>query len=280
MKLLRVGEAGTETPCVMEANGTVRDVSTFVEDFTADDAATLTDRLSSVDLGALPAMDISGQRIGPPIAQPRNIWCIGLNYSDHAAESGMAIPEEPIVFSKASGAYCGPTDPILKTPGMSKLDYECELGFFIGKAAHHVSEADALDHVLGYCVVNDVSERVWQLEKGGQWIKGKAFPNACPTGPWLVTPDEVPDPQNLKMKLSVNGDVRQDGSTATMIFGVATIISYMSQFIRLEPGDLIATGTPPGVGMGQNPPSYLDVGDVVSLEVEGLGTAQQTVKAS
>ncbi len=279
MKLMRVGDAGAETPCVIEADGTVRDVSTFVEDFTADEAATLTDRLASVDLGTFPTVDMANKRVGAPLARPKNIWCIGLNYSDHAAESGMAEPEEPIIFNKASASYCGPSDPILKLPGMTKLDWEVELGIFIGKTAWHVSEADALDHVLGFALVNDVSERAWQLERGGQWVKGKAFPNSCPTGPWIVTPDEVGDPQALGLTLSVNGTKKQDGNTANMIFGAREIVSYMSRFIRLEPGDLICTGTPAGVGMGFDPQEYLDVGDTVSLAIDKLGEASQTVEA-
>jgi len=226
----------------------------------------------------LPLFDTAGQRVAAPVSQPRNIWCVGLNYSDHAAESGMPVPEEPILFNKASGTYCGPNDPLLYSDKMSKLDWEVELGVVIGRAALNVSREAALDHVLGYCVVNDVSERAWQAERGGQWTKGKSFPNFCPTGPVLVTGDELGDPGELNLWTEVNGEKVQDGSTNKMIFDVATIISYMSEFTRLEAGDLICTGTPPGVGMGFKPPRYLKPGDRVRMGIAGLGIQEQTVE--
>lgn len=281
MKLCRLGQPGREIPCVLDAKGTPRDVSGIVPDFGPSQiAAGLVERLAGVDRAALPVVPTEGRRIGPPVAQPRNIWCIGLNYSDHAAEAGLPIPDEPILFTKASATFCGPTDPIPFSPRMSKLDWEVELGVVIGRAALEVSEEDALDHVLGYTVVNDVSERVWQQERGGQWVKGKSYPNFCPTGPWLVTRDEVADPQALALWLDVNDAPMQRGSTASMIFSVRRIVSYMSQFCRLEPGDLICTGTPPGVGAGLRPPRFLRPGDRVTLGIEGLGSQGQTVVAS
>lgn len=278
MKLMRVGQAGQEIPCILDAEGQIRDASGIVPDITADTVATLT-ALSPQDLAALPVLSPEGRRIGAPVAQPPNIWCIGLNFSDHAEEADMAIPTEPIIFSKARCSYCGPNDPTPFVPDMTKLDWEVELGVVISKPAFRIDQAAALDHVLGYTIVNDVSERAWQLERGGQWIKGKTFPNFCPTGPWLVTPDDVPDPQDLAMTLTVNGTVMQDGSSSRMIFGVAEIIAYMSRFCRLEAGDLICTGTPAGVGMGHKPPRYLGPGDTVALEIAGLGRQAQTVEA-
>ncbi|MGY9052652.1 MAG: fumarylacetoacetate hydrolase family protein, partial [Rhodobacterales bacterium] len=218
-------------------------------------------------------------RVATPMAQPRNIYCIGLNYSDHAAEAGMAIPDEPILFNKSSGTFCAAFDPILFAPKMTKLDWEVELGIVIGKPALNISKAQALDHVLGYTLVNDVSERAWQLERGGQWAKGKGFPNFCPTGPWIVTGDEVNDGRSLSMWLDVNGTRMQTGNTDTMIFNIPTIVSYLSEFMRLEAGDLICTGTPPGVGAGMNPPRYLNIGDNIKLGIDGLGEQTQTVIA-
>ncbi|RME63727.1 MAG: FAA hydrolase family protein, partial [Alphaproteobacteria bacterium] len=217
------------------------------------------------------------KRIAPPMATPRNIWCIGLNYSDHAAEAGMDIPKEPILFTKASAAFCGPNDPILFSKNMSKLDWEVELGVVIGTRALHVSRADAMRHVFGFVVANDVSERAWQLERSGQWVKGKSFPNFCPVGPYLVTTDAIADVGNLALWLDVNDVRMQTGSTSKMIFDVATIVSYMSAFCQLEPGDLICTGTPPGVGAGMKPPRFLSPGDRVVLGIDGLGEQMQTV---
>jgi 2,4-didehydro-3-deoxy-L-rhamnonate hydrolase len=234
-------------------------------------------RLKTTDLDALPVVSPEGRRVAPPVAQPLNIWCIGLNYSDHAAEAGLPVPAEPILFNKSSATYCGANDPILHSPKMTKLDWEVELGIIIGKRTLNIGRGQALDHIAGYVLVNDVSERAWQMERGGQWVKGKSFPNFCPTGPWLVTPDELDDVQALDMWLDVNGKRMQTGKTAKMIFDVATVVSYMSEFCQLEPGDLICTGTPPGVGAGMKPPQYLSIGDVVTLGIQGLGEQSQTV---
>jgi len=279
MKLIRIGDIGREKPCVLDKNGKARDVSSLIEDLTPETIGTVNAQLAEADFDALPEVALLSTRIGAPIKQPRNIWCIGLNYSDHAAEAGLPVPAEPILFNKAAGTYCGPNDPILHSKTMSKLDWEVELGIVIGKRALNVSRSEAMDHVFGYTVVNDVSERAWQMERGGQWVKGKSFPNFCPTGPWLVTRDEVPDPQALSMWLDVNGERMQAGTTARMIFDVATIVSYMSEFCVLEPGDLICTGTPPGVGMGKKPPRYLKPGDVVELGIDRLGRQRQIVRS-
>lgn len=277
MKLMRVGERGREIPCAIDNARRVRDVSSIVTDITPDTIGQVTEKLAGVDLPTLPEVDVAAARIGAPVSQPRNIWCIGLNYSDHAAEAGLPVPSEPILFNKSSATYCGPNDPILYSNQMTKLDWEVELGIVIGKRTLGVSADEALDHVFGFTVVNDVSERAWQLDRGGQWVKGKSYPNFCPTGPYLVTADEVRDPQQLDMWLDVNGTRMQSGSTARMIFDVRTIVSYMSEFCQLEPGDLICTGTPPGVGMGMKPPRFLSIGDVVTLGIEGLGEQRQTV---
>jgi len=277
MKFLRVGSEGRETPCVMDGRGAARDISSLIGDISPGTIQGLMAKLGGVDLDALPVIQIDGARIAPPITQPRNIYCIGLNYSDHAAEAGMDIPQEPILFNKSSGTYCGPNDPILFSPKMTKLDWEVELGVVIGKPALSIGKEHALEHVLGYTLVNDVSERAWQLERGGQWAKGKGFPNFCPTGPWIVTGDEIDDARALPMWLDVNGHRMQTGNTRNMIFDVATIVSYLSEFIRLEPGDLICTGTPPGVGMGMSPPVFLGIGDKVTLGIAGLGEQAQTV---
>jgi len=279
MKLLRYGDRyGAKTPCVMDADGTARDVSSVVADFGPRTLSpNLMDALRAADLSTLPAVAPEGRRVAPPVAQPFNIWCIGLNYSDHAAEAGLPIPDEPILFNKSTATYCGPFDPILHSPKMTKLDWEVELGIVIGKPVLDIAPEEAMDHIAGFVLVNDVSERAWQQERGGQWVKGKSFPNFCPTGPWLVTPDEVGDHGALDMWLDVNGARRQTGNTASMIFDVSTIVSYMSEFCRLEPGDLICTGTPPGVGAGMKPPQFLNPGDTVSLGIAGLGEQRQTV---
>ncbi len=279
MKLLRYGNRDmSKTPCVMDADGRARDVSSIVRDFGPDTLSPdLMARLRAADLESLPVVSAEGRRVAPPVAQPRNIWCIGLNYSDHAAEAGLPVPAEPILFNKSSATYCGANDPILKSPKMTKLDWEVELGIIIGKCALNIDHDQAMDHIAGFVLVNDVSERAWQMERGGQWVKGKSFPNFCPTGPWLVTPDELGDVQALEMWLDVNGQRKQTGTTAKMIFDVTTIVSYMSEFCQLEPGDLICTGTPPGVGAGMKPPQYLNRGDVVALGIQGLGEQRQTV---
>lgn len=279
MRFMRIGAAGAERPAVLDAGGTARDLSAIVPDIGPDTIEGLVDRLSQTDLAALPALSLDGVRVGAPIARPRNIWCIGLNYSDHAAEAGMPVPSEPIVFSKPGSTLCGPTDPILTSPNMSKIDWEVELGIIIGKPALDIAPGTAMDYVFGYVAANDVSERAWQLERGGQWMKGKSYPSFCPCGPWLVTRDDIPDPQTLEMELKVNGVVMQQGSTATMIFGVAHIVEYLSRFALLEPGDLIVTGTPPGVGMGKKPPRYLQDGDLVEMSVDGLGAHRCEVRA-
>ncbi|MEM5544083.1 fumarylacetoacetate hydrolase family protein [Sulfitobacter sp. AS92] len=279
MRLMRYGARdGAKTPVVLDAAGQARDVSSLVADFTPETIEALRQTLDGVDLEALPLFEPQGQRIAAPVSQPRNIWGIGLNYSDHAAESGMEVPTEPILFNKASRSYCGPNDPLFYTKGMTKLDWEVELGVVIGRTALNVSRDEALDYVLGYCVVNDVSERAWQAERGGQWVKGKSFPNFCPTGPVLVTGDELGDAGKLSLWTDINDERLQDGTTEKMVFDVATIISYMSEFIQLEPGDLVCTGTPPGVGMGLKPPRYLNPGDRVRLGVEGLGEQEQVVE--
>jgi len=275
MKLVRFGQRGAEKPGLVAPDGTIKDCSAHVADYDhAFFAAGGLERLRGLaaDLAALPAAP-TGVRIGAPVARPRNVFAIGLNYSDHAKETGAAIPAEPILFMKATSAVCGPHDPILIPRGSEKTDWEVELGIVIGRDAHALaSQAAAREHIAGYCVANDVSERAFQLERGGQWSKGKSCPNFLPLGPWLVTADEVADPQNLALTLDVNGRRRQDGTTATMIFGVLHIVHYLSQFLLLEAGDVIVTGTPPGVGMGQKPPVYLAAGDVVELGIAGLGS--------
>lgn len=278
MKLLRIGDVDQEVPCVLDDAGLARDVSGLIEDFGPNTlGGDLLSTLQGVDLSTLDVVKMQGARIGSPISQPKNIYCIGLNYSDHAAEAGMAIPDEPILFNKSSGAFCGPNDPTPYTQQMTKLDWEVELGVVIGKTALHVSKADALNHIFGYTLVNDISERAWQLEHGGQWSKGKSFNNFCPTGPWLVSRDEIANPQTLGMWLDVNGTREQTGNTEKMVFSVREIISYLSTFIQLEPGDLICTGTPPGVGSGNTPPKFLKIGDKVHLGIDGLGEARQSV---
>lgn len=273
MKLLRYGAAGAEKPGVLDDAGRIRDLSGVVSDIAGPALADMS-WLDDLDVAALPLVD-STSRLGPCVGGTGKFMCIGLNYADHAAESGMAVPSEPVLFMKATSAICGPNDPIIIPRGSAKTDWEVELGVVIGKPAKYVAEADALDHVAGFCVVNDVSEREYQLERQGQWSKGKSCDNFGQTGPWLVTPDEIADPQNLSMWLDVNGQRMQDGSTRTMVYGVAHLISYLSRFFTLHPGDIISTGTPPGVGMGFRPQRYLKTGDVVELGVEGLGTQRQ-----
>ncbi|PYG27216.1 fumarylacetoacetate hydrolase family protein [Pelagimonas varians] len=279
MKLVRYGDRyGAKIPCILDDEGLARDASSIAHDFGPRTlSADLLDTLRETDPKALPLANIEGMRMAPPVAQPFNIWCIGLNYSDHAAEAGLPVPNEPILFNKSTATYCGPNDDILYSPKMTKLDWEVELGIVISKPALNIPKAEAMDYVAGFVVVNDLSERAWQMERSGQWVKGKSFPNFCPTGPYLVTPDEVGDVQSLGMWLDVNGKRMQTGNTGTMIFDVATIVSYMTEFTRLEPGDLICTGTPPGVGAGMKPPVWLKQGDVVSLGIDGLGKQTQTV---
>ncbi|SHM25974.1 fumarylacetoacetate hydrolase family protein [Roseibium suaedae] len=273
MKLLRYGEKGAEKPGLLDDEGKIRDLSGVVPDI-AGDVLTRLDELKSVDVSKLPVVE-GNPRLGPCIGGTGKFICIGLNYSDHAAESGMEVPPEPVIFAKYTSAICGPNDPIIIPRGSEKTDWEVELGFVIGKAAKYVSEENALDHVAGYCVINDVSERAYQIERSGQWSKGKSSDNFGPTGPWLVTPDEAGDPQDMHMWLEVNGKRYQDGSTNTMVYGVKFLISYLSQFFTLHPGDIISTGTPPGVGLGMKPPVYLKEGDVVELGIQNLGTQKQ-----
>jgi 2-keto-4-pentenoate hydratase/2-oxohepta-3-ene-1,7-dioic acid hydratase in catechol pathway len=273
MKLLRYGPQGQEKPGLLAADGTIRDLSGHIADLSGE-ILTKLDTLKAIDPATLPV--VQPDRLGACVAGTGKFICIGLNYADHAAESGATVPPEPIIFMKATSAICGPNDPILIPRTSQKTDWEVELGVVIGKPAKYVSKAEALAHVAGYCVINDVSERAFQTERSGQWTKGKSCDNFGQTGPWLVTPDEVADPQNLSMWLTVNGQTMQNGSTRTMVYGVAHIIAYLSQFFTLHPGDIISTGTPPGVGMGMKPPRYLKAGDVVELGIEGLGTQKQT----
>ena len=279
MKLLRHGPKGAEKPGLVDAAGQVRDLSGVLADITA---ATLSpqglDRLRALDPTQLPLVDKPG-RLAPPWSGMSKFVCVGLNYADHAAEAGMALPKEPILFLKANNALVGCNDPVVLPQDSVKGDWEVELGVVIGSKARYVTEADALKHVAGYCVVNDVSEREYQLERGGQWDKGKGCDTFGPVGPWMVTADEVADPQRLAMWLDVNGQRCQTGNTSTMIFGVAQLVSYISRFMTLLPGDLISTGTPPGVGSGRKPPVYLKAGDVMRLGIAGLGEQQQTVHA-
>jgi len=274
MKLLRYGPQGSERPGILDGEGRIRDLSGVIPDV-AGEVLTRLDTLH-VDPETLPLVEGS-PRLGPCVGGTGKFICIGLNYSDHAAETGAKVPSEPIIFMKATSAICGPNDPILIPRGSEKTDWEVELGVVIGKPAKYVTEAQALAHVAGYCVINDVSERAFQTERQGQWTKGKSCDNFGQTGPWLVTKDEVPDPQNLAMWLKVGDQTMQDGSTRTMVYGVAHLVSYLSQFFTLHPGDIISTGTPPGVGLGMKPPRYLKAGEVVTLGIEGLGQQRQEV---
>ncbi|MBF9024577.1 MULTISPECIES: fumarylacetoacetate hydrolase family protein [unclassified Roseobacter] len=280
MKLLRYGPQGQEKPAILDAEGQVRDLSGHVADF-AGAAVSLEalDAIRKIDISTLPVVANPG-RIGACLASVPNFYCIGLNYAKHAAETGAEPPKEPIIFSKATSSLSGPFDPVVIPRNSVKADWEVELGVVIGREALYVSEADALSYVAGYCTINDVSEREFQIEKGGQWIKGKSAPTFGPTGPYLVTADEVGDPQKLGLTLSLNGEVVQDSNTDDMIFGVAKIISYMSQFMKLVPGDIIATGTPSGVGMGMKPQRFLKPGDMMEIEVKGLGAQKQTAEAA
>lgn len=280
MKLMRYGPKGAEKPGLIDADGAVRDLSGVLPDITAgtlgkDGLATL----AAVDIDSLPVVANPG-RIAPPWQGVGKFLCVGLNYADHAAESGMAVPAEPVLFMKATSAIIGANDAVVLPQDSQKSDWEVELGVVIGTTARYVSEAEALSHVAGYCVVNDLSEREYQLERGGQWDKGKGCDTFGPIGPWLVTADEVADPQNLGLWLEVNGKRVQDGNTKTMVFGVANLVSYISRFMTLYPGDIISTGTPPGVGMGQKPSAvYLQPGDTMRLGIDGLGEQRQTVHA-
>ena len=281
MKLLRYGPSGAERPGLLDADGKLRDLAGQVEDIAG---GVLTpaglDGLRALDPATLPLVE-GDPRIGPCVGSIGKFMCIGLNYADHAAESGLDVPPEPVLFMKATSAVCGPNDDVIIPRGSEKTDWEVELGVVIGKPGKYIAEADAFDHVAGYCVVNDVSERAFQIERAGQWVKGKSADTFGPIGPWLLTADEVEDPQALKMWLEVDGNRYQDGSTATMVYGVRHLVSYLSQFMSLQPGDVISTGTPPGVGMGQKPnPIYLRPGQTMRLHVEGLGEQQQRTVAA
>jgi ureidoglycolate lyase len=280
MKLLRVGAKGAEKPAILHTDGTYRDLSSIVADINGSTigAAGLA-KIKAADAGKLPVLD-KNSRIGPCVGNVGKFMCIGLNYADHAAETGAAIPAEPILFMKATSAIIGPNDDVILPKNTLKPDWEVELGVIIGKETKYIDEKDALDHIAGYCVVNDLSERHFQTERGGQWTKGKSADTFGPIGPWLVTKDEVADPQNLKMWLDVDGHRYQDGSTKTMIFGVAHIVAYLSQFMSLQPGDVITTGTPPGVGMGIKPnPVWLKPNQTMHLGIEGLGEQTQRTVA-
>ncbi len=278
MKLMRVGQPGQEKPAILDADGHIRDLSAHVKDIGGEAISPEgLEKIARIDLASLPIL--SDERIGACVAGTGKFICIGLNYSDHAAETGAKVPPEPVIFMKATSAIVGPNDDVIIPRGSEKTDWEVELGVVIGKTAKYVSEADALDYVAGYCVSHDVSERAFQSERQGQWTKGKSCDTFGPIGPWLVTKDEVADPQNLGMWLKVNGETMQNGSSQTMVYGVANVVSYLSQFMSLHPGDVISTGTPPGVGLGMKPPRFLKAGDVVELGIEGLGTQKQTFVA-
>ena len=277
MKLVRFGAAGDEKPGVIDEHGNLRDLSAYIEDITAQNLSDeKLSELSKINLNTLPIMDKS-TRLGACVSGVGKFICIGLNYADHAKEAGMEVPPEPVIFMKATSAICGPTDPILLPRGSVKTDWEVELAVVIGKKAKYVELEDAMSYVAGYAASNDISERTYQLEGSGHWTKGKSCDSFGPLGPYLVTKDEIPDPQNLSMWLSVNGQKMQDGSTSTMVYGVAFLVHYISKFMSLMPGDIISTGTPPGVGLGMTPPIYLKPGDIVTLGVEGLGEHNQTV---
>jgi len=283
MKLLRFGPQGSEKPGLQLEDGTRLDASGFGMDwnpvFFAEPANL--DRLAdwlAANRAAAPRLE-GGTRLGSAVARPGKLICIGLNFSDHAAEAGMDIPKEPIVFFKATSAMCGPNDPVMIPRGSEKTDWEVELAFVVGKKASYVTREEALGHVAGYVLHNDYSERAYQLERGGQWVKGKSCDTFAPIGPFVATSDEIADPENLKMWLTVNGETKQNGSSSKLIFGIAHLVSYLSEFMTLEPGDVVSTGTPPGVGMGFKPSQYLKPGDVVELGIEGLGSSTQTAVA-
>jgi 2-keto-4-pentenoate hydratase/2-oxohepta-3-ene-1,7-dioic acid hydratase in catechol pathway len=280
MKLLRYGPVGAEKPAILDSRGHLRDLSAHVDDIAG---VVLTpeglDHLRSINPESLPVVTGS-PRIGACVGRIGKFICVGLNYADHAAESGLAVPPEPVLFMKATSAVCGPNDDVIIPKGSLKTDWEVELGVVIGREARYVDEAQAMAHVAGYCVINDMSERDFQMERAGQWVKGKSADTFGPTGPWMVTADAVPDPQNLQMWLEVDGHRYQNGSTRTMVYGVRHLVSYISQFMSLQPGDVISTGTPPGVGMGQKPaPVYLRPGQVMTLGIDGLGEQRQTTRA-
>ena len=277
MKLLRVGKKGNEKPAILDTEGKIRDISSHINDLNPENLNFETfSKIQSADLSKLPELS-SNERVGSCITSPGKFVAIGLNYSDHAAEVGAEIPKEPIMFMKATSSICGPNDDIEIVSGSKKLDWEVELGIVIGRETKHITENHSQDHILGYCLVNDVSEREWQIEKMGQWVKGKSHDTYGPTGPYLVTKDEIKDINNLKMMLDVNGERMQTGNTNTMIFNVDFIVSYVSKFMSLQAGDIITTGTPPGVGMGKKPQIFLKAGDKMKLSIENLGEQNSKV---
>ena len=279
MKLLRLGQKGKEKPAALDKNGKLRDISSLIKDLNPETLNFETmSKLEGFDLSSLPELS-TGERIGSCVAKPGKFVAIGLNYSDHAAETGADAPSEPIVFMKATSSINGPNDDIEIVSGSKKLDWEVELGIVIGKETKHISESQSQDHILGYCLVNDISEREWQIEKMGQWVKGKSHDTYGPIGPYLVTKDEIADVNNLKMSLDVNGTRMQTGNTSTMIFNVDVIVSYLSKFMSLQAGDIITTGTPPGVGMGMKPQQFLKAGDTMKLSIENLGEQNSKVVA-
>ena len=279
MKLLRVGEKGKEKPAILDTDGKIRDISSHINDLNPENLNFETmSKIQSADTSNLPELS-SNQRVGSCITSPGKFVAIGLNYSDHAAEVGADIPKEPIMFMKATSSMCGPNDDVEIVSGSKKLDWEVELGIVIGKEAKHISESQSQDHILGYCLVNDVSDREWHIEKMGQWVKGKSHDTYGPTGPYLVTKDVIKDINNLKMMLDVKGERMQTGNTSTMIFNVDIIVSYVSKFMSLQPGDIITTGTPPGVGMGRKPQVFLKAGDEMKLSIENLGEQNSKVVA-
>ncbi|MCF2947509.1 fumarylacetoacetate hydrolase family protein [Paraglaciecola aquimarina] len=276
MKLLRYGPLGQEKPGIVDDNGDIRDLSGVVSDINGESLSNHLDKIKATDINSLPIVE-GDVRYGACVGNVGKFLCVGLNYADHAAESGMPIPAEPEIFTKATSAICGPFDDVIQPKNSDKLDWEVELAIVIGKHTSYVSEEEAEDYIAGYCVCNDVSERTFQLEQGSQWDKGKGCDTFGPIGPWLVTSDEVKDPNNLSMWLEVNGKRFQNGNTKTMVFKPAFIVSYLSQYMSLQSGDVISTGTPPGVGLGQTPPLYLKPGDKIALSIEGLGEQSQTV---
>jgi 2-keto-4-pentenoate hydratase/2-oxohepta-3-ene-1,7-dioic acid hydratase in catechol pathway len=277
MKLVRFGATGSEKPGIIDRDGSIRDVSAHVPDFAGEHLSPASLRkLRDVDLATLPKVD-AGVRLGPPVAGTRNFIAIGLNYADHAKETGQEIPSEPILFNKAPTCICGPNDDVIYPKNSNRMDWECEIAFVIGARSRYVEAKDWANYIAGYCICNDVSERRFQAKRGGQWVKGKSAETFGPLGPWLVTPDEIADPHNLALSLDVNGVRKQNGSTSTMIFKIPDLLAYVTEFMVLEPGDVVTTGTAPGVGCAMKPPEYLKAGDVMELKIDGLGVQRQKV---
>jgi 2-keto-4-pentenoate hydratase/2-oxohepta-3-ene-1,7-dioic acid hydratase in catechol pathway len=277
MKLVRFGATGSEKPGIIDRDGSIRDVSALVPDFAGEHLSPASLRkLRDIDLATLPNVD-AGVRLGPPIAGTRNFIAIGLNYADHAKETGQEIPSEPILFNKAPTCICGPNDDVIYPKNSNRMDWECEIAFVIGARSRYVEAKDWANYIAGYCICNDVSERRFQAKRGGQWVKGKSAETFGPLGPWLVTPDEIADPHNLALSLDVNGVRKQNGSTSTMIFKIPDLLAYVTEFMVLEPGDVVTTGTAPGVGCAMKPPEYLKAGDVMELKIDGLGVQRQKV---